>query len=351
MLADKIGYNHAKACGFKGFAFSFNIVVRNNGGDNGGIGAWASDSVFFKRLDKRSFGKAARRRGKVLVWLKLFYFKHIALGGVLWNRGLFFVAVGIKNGEAVESYGKARSFKAVISRGYINRNRIIKRGSHLACDEPVPNKLIELILVGRKAVLKLCGSKPRHGGTNCLVSVLHVSFGFIHLCGGRQILFSVSLLNIFRRCGFGLCGNTKRVGSHIGDKTHGAHSGNIHAFIKLLRYAHGAAGLKTKLDGSFLLKRGGDERRSGLLFSDALFNSGNNEGYVLQLRQNGICFLLVVNIKFFVIFSLQFCGKCGSFAFFAKLCVNAPVFFRNKALNFAFAVYDKAYGDGLNAPC
>ena len=69
MLADKIRYHHAEACGLQRLSLAFHIVVRNNGGDNGGIGAGAAYAVFLKRLDKRSLGEAARRCGEVLIGL------------------------------------------------------------------------------------------------------------------------------------------------------------------------------------------------------------------------------------------------------------------------------------------
>jgi len=63
------------------------------------------------------------------------------------------------------------------------------------------------------------------------VSVLNVALGLINLCGGGEILFSVDLLDVFRGGGSCLGGNTQGVGSHIGDKTHGAHSGNVDALV------------------------------------------------------------------------------------------------------------------------
>ena len=70
-------------------------------------------------------------------------------------------------------------------------------------------------------------------GWQCMVAV---AFGYV----GTQLLQRI------------LC-KIDRVGSHIGDQTHGI-AANVHAFIQLLCHAHGAAGGEAKLARGLLLQ-------------------------------------------------------------------------------------------------
>ena len=56
MLADEVGYNETEARGFKCLSVAFNVVSCDYRCDDGGVGTRSSDSVFFKRFDKGSFG-------------------------------------------------------------------------------------------------------------------------------------------------------------------------------------------------------------------------------------------------------------------------------------------------------
>ena len=58
----------------------------------------------------------------------------------------------------------------------------------------------------------------------------------------------------------GLVGQRHRVGTHVGDEADGAFA-EIHAFIELLRQAHGALRGEAELARGFLLQRRGGERR------------------------------------------------------------------------------------------
>ena len=160
------------------------------------------------------------------------------------NGGFFLIAVRIKNGETVEANGKSACFKAVIAGVYVDGNGVIKSGRHLACDKAVPDKFIKFILFGSKAFFKSFGRKFRHGGADSFVSVLCAGFCFISLVGAGKIFFAVGLFNIVC-CGlFCFRGNSKRVGSHIGDKTDRAHSGNVDTFVKFLSNSHDSSGLE-----------------------------------------------------------------------------------------------------------
>ena len=53
--------------------------------------------------------------------------------------------------------------------------------------------------------------------------------------------------------GLGLVGDTQRVGTHIGDQTHGALAGDVHALIQLLGNGHGPTGRHIQLAGGLLL--------------------------------------------------------------------------------------------------
>ena len=68
----------------------------------------------------------------------------------------------------------------------------------------------------------------------------------------------------------------------------------------------------------------------------------------MKFVNNCVSFFAVFNFDFFAVFGCKFCGKSGSFAFFTKFCVNGPIFFRFEGFNFALAVNNKFYRNGLN---
>lgn len=85
------------------------------------------------------------------------------------------------------------------------------------------------------------------------MTVLRVCFGFIITRFFRQIFFAVGFGDEFVALGARFFGNTKRVGTHIGDKTHCAVAFDVDAFVKLLRDFHRAFALEAEFARALLL--------------------------------------------------------------------------------------------------
>jgi len=69
--------NFAEVGRFQRFSLALNVLTCRNGRNCRSIGTRSADTVFFKRLDERSFRVARRRLGEVLISVKRFEFKLI----------------------------------------------------------------------------------------------------------------------------------------------------------------------------------------------------------------------------------------------------------------------------------
>jgi hypothetical protein len=105
------------------------------------------------------------------------------------------------------------------------------------------------------------GCAEHRGGADGLVGLLGVlGLGLEQARAGGQVVLAVALgdqgADLVQR----LLGQVHRVGTHVGDQADGL-AADVHAFVELLRHAHGAAGGEAQLARGLLLQGGGGEGR------------------------------------------------------------------------------------------
>ena len=73
------------------------------------------------------------------------------------------------------------------------------------------------------------------------MGILCTGLGLILPGDGGHIALAIAATDEIARIVLCLIADAQRIGTHIGDKTDGALTGNIHTFIQLLGDGHGAA--------------------------------------------------------------------------------------------------------------
>ena len=144
-----------------------------------------------------------------------------------------------------------------------------------------------------------------------------------------------------------LLGDTQRVGTHVGDQTHGALVCDLHAFIELLRDHHCPARRHVELARGLLLERGRGERRRGIALFLRFFDALHRKRLLLHLGEDLVDLLLAVKLPLFrvaVIVRHKAAGLIRS----VELGVDRPVFLRLEGTDLVFAVNDKARRDRLH---
>ena len=145
-------------------------------------------------------------------------------------------------------------------------------------------------------------------------------------------------------------GNAQRVGTHVGDEAHGAHAGDLHALVQLLRGLHRALGLKAELAGRLLLQGRGDERRRGLLVLLALFDGIDAEVCRLKRRENRVRLLLVRDLDLAAAVAVERRAENTARALGCQARIDRPVFLGLEFADLLLTVDDDAQRDRLHAP-
>ena len=176
------------------------------------------------------------------------------------------------------------------------------------------------------------------------------TLGFPHPLVGADIIFAVGPGDILLGSGNGFVRDAQAVGTHVGDQTHGAVPGNVHAFVQGLGSPHGAGSREAQPTGGLLLQGTGDKGRSGLLGALALFQLCHHILGPFQALFDGAGLGLVLGQQ---LLALAVGGKAGGKALVpgTQRHVHVPVFVRLEALDLLFAVVDEAHGHALHAAC
>ena len=142
------------------------------------------------------------------------------------------------------------AFRAV---GNINGCLVQFGGFHLAGDGPLPDQVVEPLLIVIEIVANVVRGPADIGRADSLVCLLCIGGG--RLVDTRAVWqVTIASAGRSRRApSQSFATQPDAVGSHIGDQASGL-CADIHPFIELLRNLHCAAGGKAKLAGGFLLK-------------------------------------------------------------------------------------------------
>ena len=221
---------------------------------------------------------------------------------------------------------------------------------HLTCQKAAPNQAIELILLRGKIPADALGGQGHIAGTDGLVGILRCALGLILAGLGRIVALAVALHDkvLCRRLRLGR--DAERVGTHVGNETHRAHTCNVHAFIELLGNRHGAAGRHVHLAGGLLLQGGGGKGRRGGALLIAALDGGNGKGRTLQRLGDLADFFLVGQLLLLAAHAVIMCLKGGG-QLLLQQGVQRPVLLGHEFCNLAVAVIHHAGRHTLHATC
>ena len=232
------------------------------------------------------------------------------------NGGLaLLLGLHIHGGEAGEFQAGVGGTEQMGGSGDINGHAVVSGVGHLTGDEPAPDELVQLVLLRRQTLAHSVRVQVHIRGTDGLVGVLSAGLG-LEGAGGLRIKFRAIVVDDI---GLGSLQRIVRepqgVGTHIGDKTDCALTGDVDALVELLGDGHGAAGSHVQLPAGLLLEGGGGEggRRLALLFRPA--DAGDHKGVGLDVLQDGVHLLLIGKLLFLfalpVVVRLEPAGQGG----------------------------------------
>ena len=239
-------------------------------------------------MDERCLVVAGRRLGEVLLRLylmkgKLVPFLQLRELHILF---LFVLHPGIDYREAGEGLDRADCPTEIFlaSRNGYGQSVIDSR-SHLTGYKPLPDKPVQLELVGGQVFLYSLRSIVHIRRTDSLMGILCILIGAVEIRLCRYEIVSVFPADEIPDCIERYPGKTGGIGTHIGDKTDRA-GADANTFIKLLGNHHGLAGGEAQLAGGILLQTAGIEGRSRLAKGSTLLDFIHQKlvRVLLQLR-------------------------------------------------------------------
>ena len=233
-----------------------------------GIGRGPADAELFELLDQAGLGKARRRFGEMLLGRNRGEGQRLAL---LHARqpALAILALGvvaaflIEAQEAVKGDHRAGGAQAVAAvAGLDDDGGLVDLGArHLARQGAFPDQLVEPRLIVAEQALHLFGQPREIGRADRFMRFLGVlGLGAVGARLIGHIAGAVFALDGGARTAHGLLGDVHAVGAHIGNQPDPL-AVERHAFVKLLRHAHGLAGGEGELARGFLLQGGSGEGR------------------------------------------------------------------------------------------
>ena len=251
-----------------------------------------------------------------------------------------------------ERNGISARAEDIACRFYLDVKGCKGRRLHLTCDESVPDKLIELILICRQIGLYLLGLEGDVGGTDRLVRILDARFGFKGSGLGGVILVAEFFCDIRSGSVLSLGGNTERVGTHIGDKTLNAAvlASDVDTLVKLLSDSHRSLKLEAELSVSLLLKRGGVKGRTGCFMTGRALDRLNGKLTALDRVYDLHCVCLVAKLDLAVLIAEEAHREGYSLARDER-DLDGPILNGNEALDLLLALDDDLCRYRLNSSC
>ena len=165
---------------------------------------------------------------------------------------------------------------------------------------------------------------------------------------GGYIAFAVAVLNEVPSVTLCLVADAQRVGTHVGNQTHGTLAGDIHTLIQLLGDGHGAAGRHVQLAGCLLLHSGGGKRRRRRAVLVGTLYRFDGKGSTAQLIHDGLHICLCLRLVFLAVLPVIMGMKGGFFSVFQQ-GIQCPVLLRPEVGDLLIPVSHHAGGDTLDA--
>ena len=233
-------------------ALFLHIAAVKNGGHRGCVGGGTTDAVFLHGPDQRRLGIVGGRRGEVLCGREVLQRQGLALlqirqGGLLLLLVVVIPALLVHGGIAGEFQLAGGGPEQMCVGADIHGHAVIDGVGHLAGQKTAPDQAVQPVLLRRQVSPDGVRRQGHIAGSDGLVGVLGPGLGLVLSGRGRHITLAVALLNEAAGVGLRLVTDAQRVGTHVGDQTHGALAGDIHALVQLLGDGHGAAGRHVQL--------------------------------------------------------------------------------------------------------
>ena len=163
----------------------FHILPVLNGGDGGGVGGGAANALFFHRLYQGGLGKPGGGLGKVLLLIDFGgrgFLPYLQFRQRGTHRLRFLIpALFINGNKAGEPEALVCGPEHMPRALGIDRYGIIDGICHLACQEPAPDQLVELILVQGQAGLHPLRVQLHVGGPDGFMGILGPGLGLVNM--------------------------------------------------------------------------------------------------------------------------------------------------------------------------
>ena len=335
------------------FALLEHILAVQDRRDRGSVGGRAADAVLLHRADQRRVCIAQRRLSEVLLLGKALQHHGLALLQLRQLEDLLLLVLVVRlliDGRvAGELQAAGAGMELVAVRLDLHADAVVDGVCHLAGQETAPDQAVEAVLLTGEVALDLLGRQVHVGGTDGLVRVLCTLFCLEAACGRGIILLSVAAEDKALRVGERLLGKAQRIGTHIGDQTHGALAGDVHALIELLGNRHGAPRRHVQLARGVLLQRGGGKRRRGRALLIRALDAADGKRRILRLLHDRVHRLAGGRLDFLAVPAVIVRDEGLPAAVIQQLRVDRPVLLRHEGADFAFAVDHHAHCRRLHA--
>ena len=229
----------------------------------------------------------------------------------------------------------------------IDGNRVENGIRHLGGEEPAPDELIELILIGGQALPHPLRLQLHMGGADGFVGILSAGLGFEYMVAAVVVVLAVAGTDKVGGCVHGFVGKPQRIGTHIGDEARGALAGDFHAFIELLGHHHGLLGGEAQLPGGLLLQGGGGKGRGGGTLLFRLLHVGDGKLLPGDIGDDSVCLFLIFQLPLFGT-AVVVSHKGAGLAHPVEGYVQGPVLFRLEGPDLVLPVHNQSGGHGLN---
>src|SRR5262249_20344309 len=252
----------------------------------------AADAALAQLLDERRLGVARRRLAEVLLRRDAVVVKVLARG----QRGQLVLAVLVAAPhlvEAVEREHRAVGAEEVVAAVDLDLRLVVDRRRHAAGDEPAPDQVVELELVGAQVLPERVWRAVDVGRPDRLVGVLRSRHG-LGRTGGTEVALTVLGLDPALDPGISVGRDARRVGAHIRDQARRALGTKLDAFIQLLGDSHGCAWPHAQTARGVLLQGRGDVGRVRALGAALLLDAVDPVARALDPAQDLLRFGLVV---------------------------------------------------------
>jgi len=346
--------------GFEAALLELDVFSGTQRRDDAGVGRRAPDAVLLERLDQARLGKARRRLGEVLGGVDRGEFDLLAFlqrrqaTVVVLVGGLIVLVLAVGGDKAGELQGRAGRAEAVLlTGGQIHGDLVEDRRVHLRGQRALEDHLVETELVAVEKRAHLVRRVGNRGRADRLVGLLRVlRLGAVLVGGLRHVVGAVALADMVADFADGVVRQVDRVGTHVGDQTHGALA-DVDALVEILGGAHGARGGQPELAYPFLLHGGGGERRRGVALALAAVDLGDGElaiGGRLETfpRRGGAGLVLEGELR--DLLAVELIEARGErLVVGATVGGNRPVFARVEGFDLLLALDDHPQGRALHA--